>query len=377
MRDRSQSSSWTALSGLVRVYQAAGTEPRLGQGEAEGEAFLAFQHYIRDLYGRGVILAVCSKNNDEIARDAFRRHPEMVLRLDDIACFVANWEDKASNLRRIAKTLEIGLNSLVFVDDNPAERSLVRQLAPEVAVPELPDDPSGYIQALDRHSYFQTTSVSAEDLQRGAMYQANAQRQQAEASSGNIDDFLRSLEMKAKMEPVSKMNLDRVAQLIARSNQFNLTTRRHSAAAVMKMVEDADGITLAVSLADRFGDNGLISVVLSKIVGKELIVDTWLMSCRVLKRGVEALVRNWLCAAARERHLTAIVGEYIPTPKNGLVRDHYAGLGFSPDSSEPDGHTWWRLIVDDATELPNFIEGVHSNDRHARENAGSVSQRIQ
>jgi FkbH-like protein len=336
---------------------------RLGQGDAEGEAFQAFQHYVRNLAARGVILAICSKNDERIAREVFEKHPEMVLRLPDIACFVANWEDKASNLRRIARTLEIGLNSFVFVDDNPAERALVRQLVPEVAVPELPEDPAGYVQAIERQLYFQAISVGQEDLQRGAMYRANAQRQQAEQSSSNIDAFLLSLRMRARIEPVQAANIERVAQLIARSNQFNLTTRRHSAAVVREMADRSDALSLAVSLSDRFGDHGLISVLLAKrVAASEFVIDTWLMSCRVLKRGVEEHLRNFLCRTARERGVASIVGEYIPTAKNGLVRDHYAKLGFQLVSTDDHGHTFWRLTTADAEDLKTFISEA---DAHA------------
>jgi FkbH-like protein len=329
---------------------------RLGQGEAEGEAFQAFQHYVADLARRGVILAVCSKNTESVAREAFEKHPEMVLRSGDIAAFVANWDDKATNLRRIAKQLEIGIDSLVFVDDNPMERGLVRQLVPEVAVPELPEDPAGYIQALDRHCYFQTVSIGSEDLSRTAMYGANTLRQQAEVSAGSIDDFLASLAMKARIEPVNKDNLERVVQLIGRSNQFNLTTRRHNTAAVLKMIDSPEWITRTVSLADRFGDNGLICVMLGRVENNDLIIDNWLMSCRVLKRGVESLCRNVLCKAAAERGLKQVIGEYIPTAKNALVKDHYATLGFQKRDEQGDGHTWWKLPVTDATPLPTFIE---------------------
>ncbi len=335
---------------------------RLGQGDAEGEAFLALQHYARDLSRRGVILAVCSKNNEATAREAFEKHSEMVLRLNDIACFTCNWDDKATNLRRIAKHLDIGLNAMVFVDDNPVERALIRQELPEVAVPELPDDPAGYIQAIERHAYFQTLSVGAEDLRRTGMYQANAMRQQAQGASGNIDDFLASLAMKAKVEPVNEANLERVAQLIARSNQFNLTTRRHSAAAVLAMARDPRWITRAFTLIDRFGDNGLISVILAKIDDAKLVIDTWLMSCRVLRRGVEAFALNELCAAAREHHLQAIIGEYVPTPKNALVKDHYPNLGFVPASAEGDGHAFYRLELANTQPLPNFVSRIPTHE---------------
>jgi FkbH-like protein len=331
---------------------------RLGQGDADGEAFHAFQHYCRDLARRGVILAVCSKNTESVAREAFEKHPEMVLRLDDIACFVANWDDKASNLRRIAAQLDIGLDSLVFIDDNPAERGLVRQALPEVSVPELSEDPAGYIQSIDKHSYFQTVAVAAEDFKRGEMYKSNALRQQAQVASGNIDNFLKSIDMRARVEPVNEVNLERVAQLIARSNQFNLTTRRHSAAAVMKMTQSPGSFTMAISLTDRFGDNGLISVILGRSDEGELLIDTWLMSCRVLKRGVELFARNYLVELAKQRGLKALRGEYIPTKKNVLVRDHYSGLGFDCISGEPGMHSEWRLATDGCADLPNFIQDV-------------------
>ena len=335
---------------------------RIGHGEPEGEAFLAFQQYVDGLRRRGVILAVCSKNNEDTAREVFEKHPEMCLRSDHISCFVANWEDKATNIRRIAEQLEIGIDSLVFVDDNPAERALVRRFLPEVAVPELPEDPAGYIYAVERHNYFQTISVGSEDLQRTEMYRANGLRRTAESTAGNIDDFLRSLEMKARVEPVDKGALERVAQLIARSNQFNLTTRRHSAADVLRMAQSDEWMTRTISLRDCFGDNGLISVVLAKVANGDMVIDTWLMSCRVLKRGVERFVLDTLCETARERNVKSILGEYIPTKKNALVRDHYAHLGFEPVSADPDGHSWWRLSLDAVDSFPTFISREVSND---------------
>ena len=199
---------------------------RLGQGDAEGEAFVAFQQYAKALKQRGILLAVCSKNEEHIAKEVFEKHTEMVLRLDDISCFMANWTDKAANLREIARRLNIGLNSLVLVDDNPAERALVRQLAPEVAVPELPDDPAGFIQAIEPYHYFQTLSIAQEDLQRAEYYRANVQREEALTASADVDEYLRSLAMVARIGPVTPMSLERTAQLINKSNQFNLTTRR-------------------------------------------------------------------------------------------------------------------------------------------------------
>ena len=340
---------------------------RLGQGDPEGESFVAFQQYVKGLRERGVILAVCSKNTDAIAREVFEKHTEMILRIDDISCFMANWDDKATNLARIAEQLNIGVNSLVFVDDNPAERAIVRRLRPEVSVPELPEDPSGYIPALERHRYFQTVSLSTEDLKRTDYYRADAARQVAESSAEDIEGFLKSLEMTARVTPIDASSLERSVQLIHRSNQFNLTTRRRSIAEVQSLLKDEVWLTVTVSLRDRFGDNGLISVVLAHADGDVLDIDTWLMSCRVLKRGVEQFLLNHLADQARGRGLSALRGEYIPTAKNGLVRDHYAKLGFSPLGEEESGRTTWLLRLDDGwAPLPTLIKEIAHDDLNSR-----------
>jgi len=328
---------------------------RLGQGNPEGESFLAFQRYVKSLKDRGVILAVCSKNEESIAKEVFEKHREMALRLEDVSCFVANWEPKADNLRRIATALNIGRDSLVFVDDNPAERALVRQFAPDVLVPELPEDPAGYIAAIESLRAFQVVSLSSEDLKRTEFYQANAQRQLQEESATNIDDFLKSLSMIAHVAPVDATSLERTAQLINKSNQFNLTTRRRSAAEVQAIADDPQWVTRTVSLQDKFGDNGLISVLLARVDHDTLLIDTWLMSCRVLKRGVENLLLNTLVRIAWERGLKQIVGEYIPTAKNVIVKDHYQNLGLTK-IAEDDGRTRWNLDVGAAEPLPVFIK---------------------
>ncbi len=327
---------------------------RLGQGDGEGEAFLAFQRYAKALKQRGILLAVCSKNAEHVAKEVFEKHPEMVLRLDDISCFIANWNDKAANLREIARTLNIGLNSLVFADDNPAERALVRQLAPEVAVPELPADPADYILAIEQYRYFQISSLGREDLQRAEYYRANAEREEILNGSHNVEEFLESLAMVARIAPVDEVSLERTAQLINKSNQFNLTTRRRTAAEVMALTADPRWFTCTVSLRDRFGDNGLISVLLAKRENDALIVDTWLMSCRVLKRGVETLLHNYLCRWALRHGIRRIRGEYIATAKNGIVKDHYVGLGFAkaPDAGIADlednqARTAWEFVIAD------------------------------
>src|SRR5262249_8993538 len=338
---------------------------RVGQGDPEGEAFLSFQRYVKALQMRGVILAVCSKNNEQTAREVFEKHPDMILRLDDISCFVANWTDKATNLRSIAKQLNIGLDSLVFVDDNPAERSIIRQMVPEVAVPEISEDPTEFIDVLERHRFFQVATLGSEDFKRTEYYRANAQRAEIEASAGGIEDFLRSLNMVGTIGPIQTTTLERSAQLINKSNQFNLTTRRRSVAEVKSLTQLPNWVTATVSLRDRFGDNGLISVVLAQVLEDVLEIDTWLMSCRVLKRGVEHVLLNHLCDQAMARKLRCIRGEYIPTAKNDLVRNHYAELGFRNVEAKPDGHTIWELPLADYKPLSNFIKEVRADAGHS------------
>jgi FkbH-like protein len=326
----------------------------LGQGDAEGEAFLAFQRYVRKLSERGVILAVCSKNNESVAREAFEKHPEMFLQLSDISCFVANWDDKAANIRSIARQLNIGLNSLVFVDDNPAERAIVRKLLPEVAVPEVGTDPVDFITALERNRYFQLVVLGKEDLNRTSYYLANAERQQTASSAESIESFLQSLEMVAKVGPINDMTLERSTQLINKSNQFNLTTIRRSAAEVQAIAKDPNWVTLTASLRDRFGDNGLISVILARVIEDAMEIDTWLMSCRVLKRNVEQMLLNELCTIARCRRLRILRGRYIATPKNELVKDHYLSLGFRTIAQDESRRSY-ELEVDRFQPIKTYI----------------------
>ena len=329
---------------------------RVGQGDPEGEAFLSFQRYVKALRMRGVILAVCSKNDERTAREVFEKHPDMILRLDDFSCFVANWTDKATNLRSIAQQLNIGLDLLVFVDDNPAERSIIRQMLPEVAVPEIAVDPIEFVEVLERHRYFQVATLGSDDFKRTEYYRANAKRAEIQASAGGLDDFLQSLDMTAVIGPIQTATLERSTQLINKSNQFNLTTRRRNVAEIMELMKSPDWVSVTVSLSDRFGDNGLISVVLGHVQRDVLEIDTWLMSCRVLKRGVEGFLLNYLCEEATARKLNCIRGEYIPTARNELVRNHYAELGFHKVETKSDGCSVWELSLADYKPLKNFIK---------------------
>jgi FkbH-like protein len=316
----------------------------LGQGHAVGEAYVDFQRYIKELARRGVILAVCSKNDEVNARQPFKEHPEMVIREADVACFVANWDDKASNLRRIAATLNIGLDSIVFVDDNPFERNLVRAELPMVAVPELPEDPSFYASCLSQTGYFEALHITDEDHDRVRQYRENAERDQLRQNTTDMAGYLTSLNMELFWKPFDPVSLSRVVQLINKTNQFNLTTRRYSAADVTGLMADSNVMTLHFRLTDRFGDNGIIAIVIGKLTSElDLLIDTWLMSCRVLGRQVEETTLDVLAAAARIRGARTLTGEYLPTAKNGMVKDHYRKLGFTLVSEKEDGSSLWAL----------------------------------
>jgi FkbH-like protein len=317
---------------------------KLGQGSALGEAHVAFQLYCKDLSRRGVILAVCSKNDDANARAPFESHPEMILRLPDIACFIANWSDKPNNLRTIAERLNIGIDAIAFADDNVFERTIVRRELPMVAVPELPEDPGLYAAAIADAGYFETVGVTPEDFERAGQYQANLQREQARASFTDMAGYLKSLDMVLTSKPFDPVGLPRIVQLINKTNQFNLTTRRTTDADARSLMADPHAVTMQLRLVDNLGDNGMISVVIARAErDNALVIDTWLMSCRVLGRQVEEATMNLLVQAAARLGLPRIIGHYIPTAKNGMVRDHYRKLGFHETASDPDGTTSWAL----------------------------------
>jgi FkbH-like protein len=314
-----------------------------------GMAFSQLQRWAKQLKQRGVILAVSSKNDAAIARGPFEKHPDMLLRLEDFAVFQANWDNKVDNIRHIQSILEIGFDSMVFLDDNPVERLMVKQALPDLCVPDLPEDPVGWLTYLRRLNLFETSSFTAEDGARTVQYQEEAKRREVQHSYANEAEFLASLAMQGKAEGFSPYNIPRVAQLILRSNQFNLRTVRHSEEDVRRMAVASDVVPLAFSLGDQFGDYGLISVVVMKRVEHALFVDTWIMSCRVLKRGMEDFVLNELVEVARAEKRAWLIGEYLPTAKNGLVKEHYPRLGFEPF----DGR--WRLDVNAYVPRPTHI----------------------
>jgi FkbH-like protein len=330
---------------------------RLGNG-ADGEAFVHFQRWLCAMKDRGIILAVCSKNERDTAMEPFRSHPDCVLKLEDIAVFAANWTNKADNIREIAGTLNIGLDSLVFVDDNAVERDFVRTQLPDVAVPDLPQDPAGYIEAIERHHYFETTSLSAEDRNRGQLYSDNAKRAELRDSAGNITTYLRSLDMVCESGHADAFHLPRMAQLINKSNQFHLTGNRYSEAELKRLAGLPDHIVRYFKLRDRIGDNGLISVIALLVCGCELQIDTWVMSCRVLGRTMEEFICNNIVDAARRANCSAVIGRYLPSGKNKLVAALYQCLGFQK-IADREGETTWRLAIGaDTPALVSQISGT-------------------
>ena len=325
-------------------------------GDYIGESFVAFQESIRLLKQKGVVLAVCSKNNEADAREPFERHPEMRLKLDDFAVFIANWEPKPDNLRRIAQTLNIGLDALVFVDDNPAECAAVRRALPEIDVLELPADPAHYARTLWDYLGFESATFTAEDAGRTDQYRARAAVTQLEQSIGSVEDLWESLDMQATIAPFNELDLPRIIQLIGKTNQFNLTTRRYNQAQVEAIVRNPACLHFTLRLRDRFAEHGLVSLLIAIQQGQMFEIDTWLMSCRVIGRSVEQSMLAHLCQQAADHGVTRLRGLYLPTAKNGLVKDLYAKLGFVL-SGERDGGVVWDYEVNRSRPITNrFIQ---------------------
>ncbi len=328
---------------------------QLGHGLGIGKAFTEFQMWVKKLKQRGVIICVASKNNEETAKEPFEKHPDMVLKLEDIAVFQANWETKVDNIRTIQRILNIGFDSMVFLDDNPFERNIVRENIPGITVPELPQDPGEYLEYLYSLNLFETASYSQADKDRTKQYQVEAQRASLQKTFSNEADFLKSLDMTSVVSGFNKFNTPRVAQLSQRSNQFNLRTVRYTEADIEALGQDPDVIDLSFTLEDKFGDNGLIAVIIMKKQDEEtLFIDTWFMSCRVLKRGMEDFTLNTMVEAAREKGYKRIVGEYLPTPKNKMVENHYPSLGFQKLEGTPTAQ--YVLDVEQYQPRENYIK---------------------
>jgi len=344
----------------------------LGEGSAAGEAHLALQHYAKRLKERGIVLAVCSKNDAKVAEAAFRDHPEMVLRRSDIAAFLANWDDKALNLKAIAARLNIGIDSLVFVDDNPVERARVRQSLPMVAVPELPEDAAHYVRCLAEAGYFEAVAFTSEDRDRAQQYAANAEREALLGSAESMDEFLRGLNMTTVFGPFTAVDHARVVQLLNKTNQFNTTTRRYTSEEVAHIMSLPEAVTLKFRLLDRVGDNGLVSTMILRPTPDDedvLEIENWVMSCRVFGRQLEFEAMNIAVEAARERGARGLVANYIPTAKNDVIKTLYPSLGFTEvnQSAPANGATRWFLDLADYVERDTHIFVQEQQDDRSRD----------
>jgi len=325
----------------------------IGNGNPTGEAHLQLQQVILSLRDRGIVLAVSSKNEDAIARQPFKKHPDMLLREEHIAVFQANWSDKATNIRTIAKTLSLGLESIVFLDDNPVERMQVRRELPEVAVPELPNDPALYARTLIAAGYFEAIAFSEEDKKRAKFYNDNAKRVEILSKSSDMESYLKALEMEISLTDFDEIGRSRIVQLISKSNQFNLTTKRYTDSEIKKLESNDAYFTRQIRLKDSLGDNGMVSVVICKKNQDNWEIDTWLMSCRVLGRQVEDAVLQDIVKNAEAAGMNKLKGCYSPTAKNIIVKDHYKKLGFKK-TNEIKNVEFWELIIKDYNkkELP-------------------------
>ncbi len=318
---------------------------QIGPEVPMGQVYSEFQEYVKALKSIGVLLAVNSKNDEENAL-AGLNHPNGALKPDDFVSIKANWDNKDRNMLQIAQELNLGVDSFVFADDNPAEREIIKHSGLGVSVPEM-NRVENYIRVLDHGGYFEVTSLSSDDLARVKMYQANQQRTRLEQSVGNYEDFLKSLNMKAVIRPFEPIYMQRIAQLTNKSNQFNLTTLRCSEGDIQHMAESPDYLCLYGKLEDKFGDNGVVSVISGERKGNELHMRLWLMSCRVLKRGMEDAMLDSLVSDAAALGITDIIGYYYPTPKNNMVREFYSRMGFEKTEEDADGNTVWRLSTAD------------------------------
>ncbi len=321
----------TLWGGVVGDDGLEGIE--IGTTSPRGEAFRHFQQYLLSLTERGILLAVCSKNDHEKAVEPFLKHPEMVLRLSNIVNFKANWNPKSENIKQIATELSLGVDSFVFVDDNPAEIEIVRQFVPDVTCICIGEDPSTFASQLQDSRLFELRAVTKEDVERVELYQKEAQRQVLQSTATDMDSYLTSLQMVAEVSGFSSVDVPRITQLINKSNQFNLTTVRRTESEVLTVANDSNKQAFTVRLSDKFGAHGLIAIVIGSVEGELFVVDTWLMSCRVLKRQVEELTLNKIVALAKMRGCSKVVGVYKPTAKNGMVRDLYPTLGFAATES--------------------------------------------
>lgn len=318
--------------------------------DGEGEIYRDFQAYLLELKRRGIFLAVASKNDLPHVLDVFRHHPEMILRESDISVFKVSWENKAESIKQITKELNIGLDSVLFIDDSPLERSLVRSLIPSVIVPELSGDPALYLTELTTSDYFESSFLTTTDERRSEMQQIESERSKLREGFMSIDDFLRDLKMKASITVFKESDLERVVQLTGRTNQFNLRTQRYNLVQTKKIMEQKETyLPLSVTLSDRLGHHGLVSVIIFVFDGDVAFVDQWLLSCRVFSRGLENFIMNETMKLLKDKNISKVVGEYLPTEKNKNVSKIFEGFGFKPVE------TLWEIFVSDYQDKPHFI----------------------
>ncbi len=333
---------------------------QIGQESPQAQAYTEVQQYLKALHQRGILLTVCSKNEMNNAQQGFS-HPDSILSLTDLSEFQANWRNKDENIEQIATSLNIGLDSLVFIDDNALEREWVSNNLYTVEVPNIGEDVTQYITALDKANLFELVTLSAEDTSRAAMYSHNQERQKLQREFEDYNDYLRSLEMHALIMPFDDLSLARITQLTNKTNQFNLTTRRYSAQEITSIMHSPDHLCLYGRLSDKFGDNGIVSVIIGNQHEDTLTIDLWLMSCRVFKRKMEMAMFFELLRHAKARNINKLVGQYIPSKKNSIVSEHYELLGFEVLSKDKDGNTRWVLPINDArlqNEMPITITKV-------------------
>jgi FkbH-like protein len=342
----------TLWGGVIGEDGMAGI--RLG-GEYPGAAYRSLQRALLDLYRRGILLAVCSKNNPEDAMEALERHPEMLLRPQHFAALRINWQDKAQNLREIAAELNIGIDAIAFLDDNPVERQHVRAGLPEVTVIELPEDPMQYARVLRESPVFERLTLSEEDRERGQYYVAQRERTQLEQSVGSKEDFYRSLQQEAEVAAVSPATLARVAQLTQKTNQFNVTTRRYTEQEISDKAASPDWGVYSIRVRDRFADNGLVGVAILHFDGDGCEIDTLLLSCRVIGRTVETAFLAWLIERAEARGAKRIAGWFLPTKKNAPAKDFYASHGFDRASEDSRGVLWALDLPQSRVVRPEWV----------------------
>lgn len=329
----------------------------IGQETSLGQVYAEFQDYIKQQKQIGVLLTINSKNEEEIALKGLER-PDSNLKREDIIVFKANWEPKSQNLLAASQELNLLPESFVFVDDNPAERENIRQSFPDVAIAEI-DAAEHYIQILDKCGFFEVTNLSEDDIKRNQMYQANEMRKKTQTAFADYREYLSSLEMKGTIKEFEPAYMSRISQLTNKSNQFNLTTKRYSQAEIEEAASDPMQITLYGKLEDKFGDNGVVSVVIGKRQGDVLHIDLWLMSCRVLKRDMELAMMDELVERCRENGIVKVVGYYFPTVKNGMVKEFYAMQGFTKILENETGDTVWEFFVTENYNKRNKVIEVN------------------